>query len=333
MLDVEGASLLSEEKEVLGSPEVGGLILFSRNYESRAQLNELVKEIRDVKEDILIAVDQEGGRVQRFRNEFEPLPPLQKIDDLAAEKPEQATDIAHCLGWLMAVDILSMDIDFSFAPVLDLDREHCAVIADRSFSEDPKRCIDLAKPYIEGMQAAGMAATAKHFPGHGGVRGDSHHELPIDARTWDEVESRDIQPFSVLADHYDAVMPGHLLFPDIDEQPVGFSPFWLQEILRERIGFQGVIFSDDLSMEGAANAGSYEDRASMALSAGCDMVLVCNNPQGARSVLSWMRSQSIKDNPRLSKMRSRAEWDLHKMHANPKYARAQEYLEMITKLH
>ena len=202
MLDIQGTSLLPEEKEVLNSSEVGGLILFSRNYECRAQLNELVKEIRGIKQDILIAVDQEGGRVQRFREEFQRLPPLQEIGDLAAAKPEQAADIAHCLGWLMAVDILCTGIDFSFAPVLDLDRDLCAVIADRSFSDHPKRCIELAKPYIEGMQAAGMATTAKHFPGHGGVPGDSHLELPVDERSWEEIESRDIQPFAELAGYY-----------------------------------------------------------------------------------------------------------------------------------
>ena len=333
MLDVQGTSLSSEEKELLKAPQVGGLILFARNYVSRAQLSNLISEIRDSSPDILIAVDQEGGRVQRLRDEFQVLPPLQKIGNLAASMPDQAADIAHTFGWLMAADVLCTGIDFSFAPVLDLDRAHCVVIADRSFSDDPTQCIELAKPYIEGMQAAGMAATAKHFPGHGGVSGDSHLELPVDERTWEEVDTHDIRPFRALADTYDAVMPGHLLFPSIDDNPVGFSPFWLQEVLRKQLGFEGVIFSDDLSMEGAAAAGTYAERASLALEAGCDMVLVCNNPTGALSVLSWMQEQPAKENLRLNKMRSRVSWDLSKMHADPRFEKSKQYLKMISEFH
>lgn len=338
MLDIEGTSLNADEKILLGEPEVGGLILFARNYQNRDQLALLVAEIRSCQPDILIAVDQEGGRVQRFKEGFQRLPPLQKIGELTSQQPDLLEDIASTLGWLMAAEILTTGVDFSFAPVLDLDRDHCAVIADRSFSDNPERCISLAKPYIDGMHAAGMPATAKHFPGHGSVRGDSHLELPVDTREMAEIEQHDLVPFMILAHQYDAVMPGHLLFPKIHDQPVGFSQFWLQEILRGKLGFQGVIFSDDLSMEGAASSGSYCDRAELALNAGCDMVLACNNPAGAREVLEWMKSNALstsahlESTTRLDKMRSRAQWDLNTMHADPRYGRALNYLDQISRL-
>lgn len=330
MLDVEGTSLNADEKILLREPEVGGLILFARNYENPEQLGSLTEDIRSCQPDILIAVDQEGGRVQRFREGFERLPPLQKIGDLAEQLPEQAEDIASSLGWLMAAELLTSGIDFSFAPVLDLDHDTCGVISDRSFSDNPERCIQLAKSYIEGMHQAGMKATAKHFPGHGSVREDSHHELPVDHRAMAEVAAHDLKPFAALVEHYDAVMPGHLLFPNIDAQPVGFSRFWLQEILRAQLGFEGVIFSDDLSMEGAASTGSYSERASKALAAGCDMVLACNNREGALEVLHWLKGETTAPSSRLPKMRSRAHWDLNTMHADPRYTRALKYLEKIT---
>lgn len=332
MLDVEQTTLSSEERLLLANEQVGGIILFTRNFESRSQIGELVKEIRECSPDILVAVDQEGGRVQRFREGFEPLPALQKIGRLADRHPEHLEDIAASFGWLMAADILSCGIDISFAPVLDLDTDFSTVIGDRSFSADPAFCIRLAKSYIEGMQAAGMAATAKHFPGHGAVREDSHAELPRDHREFAEVASTDMQPFAALARHFDAVMPGHILFPKIDSQPVGFSSHWLQKVLRDQLGFNGVIFSDDLSMEGAAESGSYIDRAALALEAGCDMVLACNNPEGAMQVLHWLEQNPQSDTGRLQRMRSRAHWDLHTMHADPRYAKAREYLGQINEL-
>lgn len=332
MLDLAGTSLNDIEAEILLEPLVGGLILFTRNFESREQICQLVSEIRNCRSDLLISVDQEGGRVQRFREGFESLPPLQKIGELVSRTPDQAEDIAKSLGWLMAADILSTGIDFSFAPVLDLDKDHCAVIADRSFSADPDECISLAAAYLSGMHDAGMPATAKHFPGHGGVRGDSHHELPIDNRTLEELWQKDLRPFAELADVYDAVMPGHLLFPEIDRDPVGFSRYWLEDVLRGQLKFDGVIFSDDLSMEGAASGGSYAERAESALTAGCDMVLVCNNPDGAREVLDWMKGQSVSENIRVQNMRARKAWAWTKMLADSKYERAQYYLTQIAKL-
>lgn len=330
MLDIDGTAASVAEREMLSQPEVGGLILFSRNYECRQQLTELIAEVRSCQSDILIAVDQEGGRVQRFREGFEPLPSLQQIGKLAESIPDRTEDVARTFGWLMAADILSAGLDFSFAPVLDLDSDRCEVIADRSFSEDPGRCVFLAKAYIEGMHDAGMSATAKHFPGHGAVRADSHLELPVDRRGLADVEEFDMRPFAALVKDFDAVMPGHLLFPNIHSQPVGFSSFWLQQVLREKLGFEGAIFSDDLSMEGAADSGSYAKRAELALAAGCDMVLACNNSEGAMEVLRWLQRHPQINTGRLERMRSRVHWDLHTMHADPRYQRAQEYLDQIS---
>ena len=332
MLDVDGLSLTTDECALLAEPEVGGIILFSRNYSDRNQLMELVAQIRSCAPEILIAVDQEGGRVQRFREGFTRLPPLQKIGQMARKYPDQAQDIPFSLGWLMASEILCCGIDISFAPVLDLDSDHCKVIADRSFSPDPGICQALAKAYIDGMNAAGMAATAKHFPGHGAVREDSHLELPVDHRSFDQVLAADLKPFIALANDYQAVMPGHLLFPKIDDQPVGFSEFWLQKILRTQLQFEGVIFSDDLSMEGAADSGSYSRRAELALSAGCDMVLACNNPEGAREVLQWLKGNPHKLNDRIVRMRSRVFPDLSTIQADPRYHRALDYIAQINQL-
>lgn len=329
MLDLAGTTLTKEEANILVEPLVGGLILFTRNFESREQVCRLVADIRTCRKDLLISVDQEGGRVQRFRDGFVRLPPLQRIGELAAQNVTEAEDIAASFGWLMATDILSTGIDFSFAPVLDLDRDHCAVISDRSFSADPDECIALAAAYMSGMHEAGMAATAKHFPGHGGVRGDSHHELPIDSRTMSELIERDLRPFAELVDIYEGVMPGHLLFPEIDPDPVGFSSYWLQDVLRQKLKFDGVIFSDDLSMEGAASGGSYAARAELAFAAGCDMVLVCNNPSGAREVLDWMKKHSVSENSRVHTMQARRSWTRDQMLADVKYEKAHHYLDQI----
>ena len=295
MLDVAGTSLSEAEKTVLLNPLVGGVIFFARNYESKSQLEALVAQIRECRPGILISVDQEGGRVQRFRSEFQPLPSLQRIANYALERPNQEAEILRCFGWLMAEEVLATGIDFSFAPVLDLDDHQCPAIMDRSFSPDPDICIRFAQYYIEGMHAAGMAATAKHFPGHGLMRVDSHLELPTDERGLEELESRDLKPFRELAHIFDAVMPGHLLFPNVDQHPVGFSSFWLKDVLRDSLGFQGVIVSDDLSMQGASAMGGYSRRAELALQAGCDILLVCNNPDGAHEVLKWLESADLPD--------------------------------------
>lgn len=333
MLDIQGTELSEQDAELILHPEVGGLILFSRNYVDRAQLSTLVAQVRALRADLIVAVDQEGGRVQRFREGFETLPSIQKIADLARANPAQSDSICFSLGWLMATDVLSADIDISFAPVLDLDRDSCSVIADRSFSEDPLQAVQMGRAYLQGMGQAGMAATAKHFPGHGGVVADSHLQLPVDNRTMDELRCRDLIPFAELMDGYDAVMPGHLSYPNIDRLPVGFSPFWLQQVLRKELGFQGLIFSDDLTMEGAAASGSYRQRAKLAMDAGCDMLLVCNNRTGAIEVLEYIQSLgSATNNSRIEIMRARKKWCPEDIHRSEIYAQAHNYLDQIRKL-
>lgn len=308
MLDLEGLELSAEERDLIAQPLVGGLIFFARNYRDPEQLRQLVAEIRRIRPGLLLAVDQEGGRVQRLKNGFTELPAMQRFLPHYRAEPETTLQLVRDAGWLMAAEILAMDIDFSFAPVLDVDDDYCSVIADRSFSGRADEVTALAGAFIAGMHEAGMAVTGKHFPGHGAVRGDSHLLLPVDERSWNEIVARDWQPFQVLAGTLDAVMPAHIVFSQLDSQAVGFSRFWLQNKLRGELAFEGVIFSDDLSMEGAAVGGSYGDRAELALAAGCDMVLVCNNRNGALEVLERLRNKPDLNVSRLPTMRKRRDW-------------------------
>lgn len=310
MMDVAGLELTQEDIDFLQQPCVGGLILFKRNYADRAQLIRLVDSIREQRSDIIIAVDQEGGRVQRLQDDgFSRLPAMQRLRD----RTHSAQDIereAEQLAYLMASEVMACGIDISFAPVLDVDDCFSSIIGDRSFSDDPNEVIRLAGAFLRGMSAAGMATTGKHFPGHGAVQEDSHLTLPVDGRPWGEIAERDLAPFKALLNQLDAVMPAHIIFSQVDDQPVGFSKHWLQQRLRQDLGFDGVIFSDDLSMEGAVQAGSYADRARVALDAGCDMVLVCNNREGALQVAKALESYDFckHSQERLQRMRARRQW-------------------------
>ena len=293
MLDLEGPTLSPAEAQLLRNPDVGGVILFSRNLTSRDQLIDLVADVRKAAPQLLIAVDQEGGRVQRFRDGFTPLPAMQVLGDITADQPDEGLALARDVGWLMASEIIACGLDISFAPVLDIDRSTSSIIGDRAFADQPQLVIEVAQAFIAGMGEAGMRATGKHFPGHGGIAADSHLEAPVDTRTFDQLKNRDMQPFIQLSEQLGGIMPAHITYPEVDSLPVGFSAFWLQQVLRRQLGFQGVIFSDDLSMKGADIAGSYVDKARLALSAGCDMILVCNNPQGAREVLEFMAQNPV----------------------------------------
>lgn len=289
ILDVTSTELTSAERTLLLHPAVGGVILFSRNIENYEQLQRLISSIRHTRSELLICVDQEGGRVQRCRLDFTRIPPMQVFDRLYVSHPDDAIELVRDCAWLMASELLAVDIDFSFAPVLDVDENFCSVIGDRSFSSDPQRVTLLACAFIDGFTDAGMAVTGKHFPGHGSVQGDSHLELPVDLRNFSEIEQNDLLPFLQLKDRLDAIMPAHILFPQVDASaPVGFSSYWLQKILRQKLAYRGVIFSDDLSMQGAAEVGDYPARAALALKSGCDMVLVCNNRSGAVEVLEHL---------------------------------------------
>jgi len=304
MLDLEGLELLDDERTLLKQPEVGGLILFGRNIDSYEQLKALVKSIREVRPDLLIAIDQEGGRVQRLKDNVSLLPPMAKLGQLARSGQEEAISSAEALGLLMAWELRELDIDISFAPVLDLDFGRSGVIGDRAFADDAKQVVALAGAFMAGMKRAGMAATGKHFPGHGWVEADSHLDVPVDERSLGEIESQDLVPFASLIEAGLAgIMPAHVIYKQVDSQPAGFSSFWLQQVLRDRLGFEGIIFSDDLTMEGASVAGSFPERAAQALEAGCDMLLVCNNRAAALEVLDWLKSQNHPGSERISAMR------------------------------
>lgn len=287
MLGIGGYELEAEEREFLRHPQAGGVILFTRNYYDLAQLQELIRQIHSLRQpQLLVAVDQEGGRVQRFKGEFTQLPPPGVLAPLYDRNPAQARAMAETLGWLMAAEQRAAGVDLSFAPVLDLGRGVSQVIGDRAFHADPQAVAELAQAYVRGMRRAGMAATGKHFPGHGSVAPDSHLELPRDERPWGDLQLEDVVPFErMVRNGIAALMMAHVIYPVVDEQPASFSRSWIEGILRNRLGFQGAVFSDDLGMEAASCIGDYPDRARVALEAGCDMVLLCNEPDQVAAVL------------------------------------------------
>jgi len=279
MLDIEGLEVNARERDLLQNPLLGGIILFSRNYQSPQQVAELCQSIREIAaRDILIAVDHEGGRVQRFREGFTAIPAMGTVL-LENSDHEVAKRKAHQWGAMIAIEVQAVGIDFSLAPVLDLNKNISQVIGDRAFSGKVDEVLELGREFIRGMNDYGMAATAKHFPGHGSVEADSHIDIPVDERPREQIIGEDMRVFAELANDYQAVMPAHVIYPAFDKQPAGFSSIWLQDILRSQLGFDGVIFSDDLSMKGAEVVGGYYQRAEAAIQAGCDMVLVCNHPK------------------------------------------------------
>jgi beta-N-acetylhexosaminidase len=288
MLDVVGKSLSDDDLRRLHHPLTGGVILFARNYESRAQVTALCAAIHHARPGILIAVDHEGGRVQRFRSDgFTRLPAMRALGQLWDRDVLQSCKVATALGYVLAAELRACGVDLSFTPVLDLDYGPSEVIGDRAFHRDPRVVTMLAKSINHGLLQAGMANCGKHFPGHGFVAADSHIAIPVDERDPKDILKEDAAPYGWLGMSLSAVMPAHVIYPFFDSQPAGFSRKWLS-LLRDELGFEGVIFSDDLSMEGASVAGNVVQGAHAALSAGCDMVLVCNSPDKADQLLEGL---------------------------------------------
>lgn len=289
MLDVVGTTLTDDDIRRIQHPLTGGVILFARNYQNRRQLTKLTEAIHAARPGVLIAVDHEGGRVQRFKTDgFTKLPAMRKLGELWEQDVLAATKAATNVGFVLASELRACGVDLSFTPVLDLDYGESGVIGDRAFHRDPRIVSMLAKSLNHGLALAGMANCGKHFPGHGFVKADSHIDIPIDERGLKEILGEDAAPYDWLGLSLSGVMPAHVIYPKVDKHPAGFSKKWLS-ILRRKMGFDGVIFSDDLSMEGASVAGNVIDGAKAALFAGCDMVLICNSPDKADQLLSGLK--------------------------------------------
>jgi beta-N-acetylhexosaminidase len=295
MVDVAGLELTPDDIERLQHPQVGGVILFARNFAAPLQLIQLAHSIREARTPhLVIAADHEGGRVQRFKHGFTPIPPMRELGKLWNRDPAQALAAARGCGFVIGSELQAHGVDFSFAPVLDVDYGESSVIGDRALHDDPNVIAVLAEALQAGLSAAGMSSVGKHFPGHGYVRADSHHEVPVDERTLTEITQRDLIPFQrMVRSGMGGVMPAHVIYPKVDSKPAGFSSTWLQKILREKLGFDGLIFSDDLSMEGASTAGGVMARANAALNAGCDMVLLCNDPRAQDTMLEGLERRPV----------------------------------------
>ncbi|MBU0621264.1 MAG: beta-N-acetylhexosaminidase [Gammaproteobacteria bacterium] len=326
MLDVAGKTLTAEDEARLRHPLVGGVILFSRNFESPSQLTELTAAIHALRSpSLLIAVDHEGGRVQRFRDGFTRIPPMRELGKLWDEHPKRAKHLAQQVGYVLASELRACGVDFSFTPVLDVDYGASSVIGDRAFHNEPQAIAELAHSLLIGLKQGGMPTVGKHFPGHGFVCADSHLEIPVDERSYTDIELCDLIPFRQMVNFgLTAVMPAHVIYPRVDALPAGFSRKWLKDILRGELGFEGCIFSDDLSMEGATVAGGIVQRAEAALNAGCDMVLVCNRPDLADELLAGLKyDMPVTSKARLAQMHGRPHsGTLVQLHEDAEFVRA-----------
>ena len=333
MLDVAGTELTPEDEARLRHPLVGGVILFSRNYQSPRQLGELTAAIHALRSPpLLIAVDHEGGRVQRFRAGFTRIPPMRELGKIWDEHPKRARHLAQQAGYVLAAELRAHGVDFSFTPVLEVDFGSSSVIGDLAFHSDPQVIAELAHNLLQGLRQGGMQTVGKHFPGHGFVQADSHLEIPVDERSYTDIELCDLIPFRQMVNFgLTAVMPAHVIYPKVDKYPAGFSSIWLKNILRGELGFEGCIFSDDLSMEGATVAGGIVQRAEAALNAGCDMVLVCNDPEKADILLSKLQwEMSAASRARLMHMRGHTPAPtLVQLHEHPEYLHAVHELAVI----
>ena len=304
LLDLEGISLSKKENELLLNPHIGGVILFARNISSRDQVQKLCGEIKKINPKLLIAVDQEGGRVQRLKKGYTILPTMQKLAKFLNSDSDKNFSFATDLGWLMASEVIASGIDISFAPVLDLDNSRSSIIGDRSMGDNPEEVIAIASEFIKGMNQGGMQATGKHFPGHGGIFADSHVNFSQDTRSLLELESHDLLPFDALKFQLGAIMTAHISFVNIDKEIATFSKFWLQDILRNKIGFTGIIFSDDLSMKGSDYVGGIEAKVGKALESGCDMVLICNDRPAAIEAINFLEKEKISQSQKVTKLKA-----------------------------
>ena len=300
MIDIDGKNLSNDDKAILSSKHVGGLILFSRNFDSFDQLNNLIKEVHLIKENIIIAVDQEGGRVQRFEKEYTKIP---QCDASLFAKENNDKEFIKDLAWLISSELIAAGIDVNFAPVLDINRNISSIIGDRSFSDDFSELINNASDYIDGMHEAGMKSTGKHFPGHGNVIEDSHLELPKDQRKLQDLINTDIKPYIELNEKLDVIMCAHILFSEVDKNIPSFSHTWIKDILRNKINFKGLIISDDLSMIGSGNQ-SLTNKVKMSFDAGCDMVIICNNRSGTKEVIEYLDETGVEQSSKISEIKS-----------------------------
>ena len=301
MIDVDGKSLSEDDKFLISKNHIGGLILFSRNFDSYDQLKNLVKEIHAIKENIIIAVDQEGGRVQRFEKEFTKIPSMREVSIFKRENDDQ--EFIKDLAWLVSSELISVGIDINFAPVLDINRNISSIIGDRSFSDNSLELINNASDYIDGMHEAGMKSTGKHFPGHGNVIEDSHLELAKDQRKLQDLITTDIKPYIELKDKLDVIMCAHILFSEVDKNIPSFSQTWIKDVLRHQINYKGLILSDDLSMLGSGNQ-SLSKKAKMSFDAGCDMVIICNDRSGTKEVIEYLDQTGVELSSKISEIKS-----------------------------
>ena len=328
VVDVLGPVLTDEDRERIRHPAAGAVILFARNYENPGQLAALTADIERQREPALpVCVDHEGGRVQRFKEGFTAIPPMRALGKQWDRDREKARELATSIGYLIASELGAHGVDFSFAPVLDLDYGGSSVIGDRALHFDPTAVGALGACLVKGLAQGGVGAVGKHFPGHGYAEADSHVAVPRDDRGFKEIARKDIVPYkAVIEAGLAGVMPAHVIYPQVDAQPAGYSTHWLQEILRKQLGFQGIVFSDDLSMEGAAVAGGPPERARAAIAAGCDMVLLCNNPDGLDALLQSLAEVPLANQQGLDRMRKQGGRDLRKSVA---YREAQETLQSL----
>ncbi len=303
MVDIAGTALSTEERVSLSRPAVGAVILFDRNFQDKEQVRSLIREIKSIRTPaLLVAVDQEGGRVQRFREGFYRLPAANQFGKMYDHHAGTGLQLARCAGFIMAAELVEVGVDFSFAPVLDCANPASRVIRTRGFHENPRDIALLAGAFIAGMNRAGMKATGKHFPGHGSVVEDSHCTLPVDNRSMDELRKKDLVPYVSLVNQLDGIMTAHIVFNAMDNRAATFSRFWLQGILRDELGFRGVVFSDDLSMKGAHQTGDGAERTFRALRSGCDVALICNDPETANAVAAGMKNLATARQGRLLSM-------------------------------